>query len=84
MRRRQRCNRLGGGAGIDNYDQAAFILLDVQFHEVLFTAVGMPEIWSMPGRGKLARVRFLQSKTRGVTLPLTQHQALIKPLPKAW
>ncbi|WP_265502424.1 GntR family transcriptional regulator [Paracoccus beibuensis] len=61
-------------------DQSGFILLDDQFHEALFAAAGLAELWSVihAKKGHLDRVRFLQSNTRGgVTTPLTQHEAVL-------
>lgn len=60
-------------------DQAGFILLDDRFHRALFDAAGLPEIWDVihAKKGHLDRVRFLQGNMRGVTVPLTQHEALL-------
>lgn len=64
-------------------DQAGFILLDDQFHEALFAACGVADLWGVihAEQGHLDRVRFIQGNLRGgVTLPLAQDEALVDAL----
>lgn len=61
-------------------DQAGFILLDDQFHEALFAAAGLPELWGVihAKKGHLDRIRFIQGNARGsVEVPLSQHEAIL-------
>ncbi|MFN3525630.1 MAG: GntR family transcriptional regulator [Paracoccus sp. (in: a-proteobacteria)] len=64
-------------------DQPGFILLDDQFHEALFTAAGLAELWGVihAKKGHLDRIRFIQGNARGgVTTPLGQHEAILDAL----
>lgn len=62
-------------------DRAGFILLDDRFHEALFDACGLAELWGVihAKKGHLDRVRFLQGSLRGgVATPLAQHEAIVE------
>ncbi|TGN67470.1 GntR family transcriptional regulator [Paracoccus liaowanqingii] len=62
-------------------DQAGFILLDDRFHEALFAACGLAELWGVihAKKGHLDRVRFIQGNLRGgVTTPLAQHETIVE------
>lgn len=64
-------------------NQAEFILLDDRFHEALFIAAGLPEIWSVihSRKGHLDRIRFIQGTARGsVQVPLEQHEQILEAL----
>ncbi|WP_410218200.1 GntR family transcriptional regulator [Paracoccus sp. (in: a-proteobacteria)] len=66
-------------------DQAGFILLDDQFHEALFEAAGLSELWGVihAKKGHLDRVRFIQGNSRGgVTVPLSQHLEILDVISK--
>lgn len=61
-------------------DQAEFILLDDRFHEALFAAADLPELWSVihARKGHLDRIRFIQGTARGsVEVPLQQHEQIL-------
>ncbi|MFC0200396.1 GntR family transcriptional regulator [Paracoccus rhizosphaerae] len=63
--------------------QAEFILLDDSFHEALFAAADLPEIWSVihARKGHLDRIRFIQGNARGsVDVPLKQHERILDAL----
>lgn len=67
-------------------DQAAFIQLDDDFHEALFAAADLPEIWSVihARKGHLDRIRFIQGAMRGhVEVPLGQHELILEALAEA-
>ncbi|MGP9804848.1 GntR family transcriptional regulator [Paracoccus sp. NSM] len=64
-------------------DQAEFILLDDRFHEALFEAADLQEVWAVihARKGHLDRVRFIQGNARGsVEVPLAQHEAILQAL----
>ncbi|MDP5306817.1 GntR family transcriptional regulator [Paracoccus spongiarum] len=62
-------------------DQAGFLLLDDRFHEALFTAAGLGELWAVihAKKGHLDRIRFIQGNMRGsVQVPLVQHVEILE------
>jgi GntR family transcriptional regulator, rspAB operon transcriptional repressor len=64
-------------------DQGEFILLDDRFHEALFDAAGLGDLWAVihARKGHLDRIRFLQGNARGsVEVPLAQHEAILASL----
>ncbi|SCY11908.1 GntR family transcriptional regulator [Paracoccus tibetensis] len=64
-------------------DHAEFILLDDRFHEALFEAAGLHEVWSVihARKGHLDRIRFIQGNARGsVEVPLAQHETILQAL----
>lgn len=64
-------------------DQAEFILLDDSFHEALFEAADLREVWAVihARKGHLDRIRFIQGNARGsVEVPLAQHETILQAL----
>lgn len=64
-------------------DHAEFILLDDRFHEALFEAADLQEVWAVihAKKGHLDRIRFIQGNVRGsVEVPLAQHEAILQAL----
>lgn len=64
-------------------DQAEFILLDDRYHEALFDAVDLSDVWAViqARKGHLDRIRFIQGTVRGsVEVPLCQHEQILDAL----
>ncbi|WP_304620866.1 GntR family transcriptional regulator [Paracoccus sediminilitoris] len=64
-------------------DQAEFILLDDRYHEALFDAVDLSDVWAViqARKGHLDRIRFIQGTVRGsVEVPLRQHEQILDAL----
>lgn len=64
-------------------DHAEFILLDDRFHEALFEAADLLEVWTVihARKGHLDRIRFIQGNARGsVEVPLAQHETILEAL----
>lgn len=62
------------------HDYAAFILADDAFHQALFTAADLPEIWDVVHAKKahLDRSRFQSGILRGdLSRPIAQHEAIL-------
>lgn len=61
-------------------DHAAFILADDAFHQALFDAAGLPEIWEVihAKKAHLDRIRFQSGLFRGgVSRPIAEHEAIL-------
>lgn len=62
------------------HDYPAFILADDAFHQALFIAADLPEIWDVVHAKKahLDRSRFQSGMLRGeLSRPITQHEAIL-------
>ena len=63
-------------------DSAAFILLDDRFHQALFDAAGLPEVWDVirAKKAHLDRIAFGQEQRRGFATAIAQHEQILNAI----
>ena len=63
-------------------DHAALVLLDDQFHQALFDAAGLPEVWDVihAKKAHLDRIAFGQEQRRGFETAIAQHEQILNAI----